>query len=215
MHRHADRALVLAPHTDDAELGAGGTIARLLEAGTALHVVVFSIATASVPAGPPPTTLRDEFLASAATYGLADDAVTVLDYPVRHFPAHRQEILEELVALRSRLRPDLVIAPASVDVHQDHRTVHTEAVRAFKGVTLWGYDLPWNDTDGFRAQVFVALTPEHLAAKRRALDAYRSQADRPYFAPGYVESLARTRGVQVGFALAEAFELVRAPWPLP
>jgi len=56
-----ERLLVLAPHTDDAELGCGGTIARLLEAGTEVYVVALSTADDSLPPGAPPTTLAHEF----------------------------------------------------------------------------------------------------------------------------------------------------------
>lgn len=38
------KVLVLAPHTDDAELGCGGSIAKFVEEGREVHVVSFSIA---------------------------------------------------------------------------------------------------------------------------------------------------------------------------
>ena len=49
------RILVLAPHTDDAELGAGGSMTKWLEAGVDLHVAVFSTAEESLPNGSAPT----------------------------------------------------------------------------------------------------------------------------------------------------------------
>ena len=54
-----ERILVLAPHTDDAELGAGGSMAKWLEAGVDLHVAVFSTAEESLPACASPTRLAD------------------------------------------------------------------------------------------------------------------------------------------------------------
>ena len=51
------RALVLAPHTDDGEFGCGGTMARLVEEGTDVRYVAFSIATRSLPEGFAPDTL--------------------------------------------------------------------------------------------------------------------------------------------------------------
>ena len=47
------KVLVLAPHTDDGELGCGGTVARLLEEGCEVHFAVFSTCAESVPAGFP------------------------------------------------------------------------------------------------------------------------------------------------------------------
>ena len=64
------RALVLAPHTDDAELGCGGTIARFLEEGVELRVAAFSTAEDSLPPGMPRTQLRDEFIESMGTFGI-------------------------------------------------------------------------------------------------------------------------------------------------
>src|SRR5690348_12775116 len=66
----AQRVLVLAPHTDDAELGCGGTIARLLRMGTTVFVAAFSTAEESLPPGAVPTRLRDEFLSSMKVLGV-------------------------------------------------------------------------------------------------------------------------------------------------
>ena len=49
------RALVLAPHTDDGEFGCGGTMARLVDEGTDVRYVAFSIATRSLPRASRPT----------------------------------------------------------------------------------------------------------------------------------------------------------------
>ena len=51
--------IILAPHTDDAELGCGGTIARFLEEGKKMYVAAFSTARASLPEGANPDQLRD------------------------------------------------------------------------------------------------------------------------------------------------------------
>ena len=65
------RVLILSPHTDDAELGAGGTIARLLEEGKDIEYVVFSGCETSVPNGMPKDTLRKECKHAAELIGLA------------------------------------------------------------------------------------------------------------------------------------------------
>lgn len=56
--RADSRLLVLAPHTDDAELGCGATIARALEEGLTVHVAAFSIAEDSLPPDLPRDTLE-------------------------------------------------------------------------------------------------------------------------------------------------------------
>src|SRR5215471_19145559 len=125
------RVLILAPHTDDAELGCGGTVARLLESGAEVSVAAFSTAEESLPAGSPAGRLRHEFVRAMALLGVKPECTLVYDYPVRRLSYHRQEVLEELVKLRRQLQPEAVLVPASTDVHQDHQVLHAESVRAF------------------------------------------------------------------------------------
>lgn len=202
--------LVLAPHTDDAELGCGGTIARFMEAGVRIHIAVFSTAEESLPDGEKPGTLKDEFFKAMAVMGIPESNLTVHDYPVRRLTSYRQEVLESLVALRHRIKPDAVFLPAGTDLHQDHQVVNVEGLRAFKDITVWGYELPWNHVE-FSANAFVVLEETHLQKKWAALQAYKSQTKmgRPYFTWEFVQSLARVRGVQVKAEYAEAFEVIR------
>jgi LmbE family N-acetylglucosaminyl deacetylase len=202
--------LFVSPHTDDAELGCGGTIARTLEEGTEVHVLVFSSAEESRPPGTPPTILKDEFLLAMAALGVPSSNLQIEGFPVRHLSAHRQEVLEELIRVRARVQPSVVFAPASTDVHQDHQVVHAECLRAFKDLTVWGYELPWNHV-GFDANAFVRLERRHLDAKWKALQLYKTQFElgRPYFSWEFIEALARVRGTQVNVPYAEAFEVER------
>jgi N-acetylglucosamine malate deacetylase 1 len=207
------RVLVLAPHTDDAELGCGGTIARLLTDGADVFVAAFSTAEESLPPGAKPNRLRDEFLAAMQTLGIPHDNALVFEYPVRRLSYYRQELLEELVKLRKQIDPNMVFLPSSSDLHQDHQVLNAEGLRCFKDMTVWGYELPWN-TIGFPAQAFVTLEPCDLQAKWEALQAYKSQFElgRPYFSREFIEGLARVRGVQVKSPYAEAFEVMRLKW---
>jgi LmbE family N-acetylglucosaminyl deacetylase len=202
--------LVLAPHTDDAELGCGGAIARFLEEGVSVHVAAFSTAEESLPAGSQPGRLKREFLEAMRSFGIPDDRILVYDYPVRRLSAHRQDVLEDLVLLRSRLCPHAVFLPSGADLHQDHQVIHAEGLRAFKDLTVWGYELPWNHVS-FATNAFVVLERRHLEAKWRALQAYSSQIElqRPYFSREFLEGLAVVRGAQVRAPYAEAFEVIR------
>lgn len=201
------RVLVLCAHTDD-EFGCAGTILRLLEAGADITYVALSRCEESVPAGFSRTVLEDECRECARRMGLQPDRVSVLDFPVRHFPQYRQDILERFVRLRKDFSPNLVLVPSSLDTHQDHRVVSEEGFRAFKQSTILGYELPQN-TISFSNTAFVSLSEEHLAGKVTALEAYESQGFRPYSSAEFIRSLATVRGVQCGQRHAEAFELVR------
>lgn len=203
----------MSPHTDDAELGCGGTMARLLEEGKDVFVAAFSTARQSLPAGADPNTLKDEFFESMQLLGIPRDNLYIYDYEVRKFSYFRQEVLEDLVKLRRYINPDVVLLPSGSDVHQDHRVLHDEGLRAFKTLTVLGYELPWNNIT-FSAEAFVTLAERHVAAKWRALQMYRSQFElqRNYFSLDFIKGLARVRGVQVGELYAEAFEVVRMKW---
>ncbi|HEX9938074.1 MAG TPA: PIG-L deacetylase family protein [Longimicrobium sp.] len=203
----ARRALVLCAHTDD-EFGCAGTIARLLDGGSEVHYVALSRCEESVPAGFPSDVLERECRACTAALGIDPGRVHVGRYPVRHFPAHRQEILEEFVRMRRELSPDLVLVPASFDTHQDHHTVYEEGFRAFKHATILGYELPQN-LISFQHSAFVALDEPTLKRKVDALQRYESQGFRTYSGEDFIRGLALVRGVQCGAPLAEAFEVVR------
>ena len=88
--------LILSPHTDDAELGAGGTITKYLSEGHKIKWVVFSTAEESLPIDLPSDTLSNEFTNVYKSIGLNDDDVKIFHFKVRHLNYHRQEVLEEL-----------------------------------------------------------------------------------------------------------------------
>jgi LmbE family N-acetylglucosaminyl deacetylase len=200
--------LVLAPHTDDGEFGAGGTMARLVEDGSDVRYVAFSIATRSLPEGFAADTLAGEVRDATAELGIPESSLTVHDFDVRTFPQHRQDILELLVALWEEWRPDAVFQPSLHDIHQDHQVIATEGLRAFKRTTILGYEIPWNNFD-FAYQAYVSLEPAHVERKVSALAKYASQQHRRYSDPEYIRNVARTHGINVNREYAEVFEVYR------
>jgi len=212
--RRFNRILMLAPHTDDVELGCGGTIARFVEEGESqIFVAVFSTAGDSVPKGFPKTALRDEFYDAMRILGVKKSGLSVYDYAVRKLSYSRQDVLEQLVKLGRSVKPDVVFLPSSQDLHQDHQTLYNEGLRAFKETTMWGYELPWN-TITFPTRGFITLEERHLERKWKALQAYKTQfaMNRPYFSLDYIRAIAMVRGVQVKSKYAEAFDVIREKW---
>jgi N-acetylglucosamine malate deacetylase 1 len=203
----SSRALVLGAHTDD-EFGCVGLIARLVESGTEVHMACFSACEESVPDGFDEDVLKREVLDAIDVLGIPRERFYLYDFRVRHFPANRQPILEELVALRRRIEPDLVLLPSSSDIHQDHGVIAAEGVRAFKHSTILGYELPMN-TISFRHACFVNLEERHIEVKVRHAAAYVSQQHRSYMSEQFLRGLAAVRGVQMNTPAAEAFEVIR------
>lgn len=195
--------LGLSPHTDDVELGAGGSIVRWIEEGH--KVTVKALSTGNPETG----ATRDEFRASMDALGVWEN----LGYPdlrvCRRFNEDRQEILDDLIDLERLLMPDLVLVPSRSNVHQDHEVVTAEAIRAFRYSSILGYEMPWGDVHGFSPQLFVKLKMAHLHVKLDAIDKYESQMPKVYTSRSVIESLSIIRGMQAGTYCAEAFEVIR------
>jgi LmbE family N-acetylglucosaminyl deacetylase len=204
----ARRILLLGAHTDDGEWGCGGSIHKWRRSGDDVTYVALSAAEESVRPEFPRDILRTEIFAGAALIGVPRERVRVLDFPVRHFPQHRQAILETLVKLRSEFDPDLVLVHATTDTHQDHETLNREAFRAFKRTSVLGFELPHNcrvSAPGY----FSCLEDADIEAKVAALQAYQSQAWRAKDVRAILTGQAVVRGAQVGVGHAEAFEVIR------
>lgn len=202
------RILILAPHTDDGEFGCGGSVARFVSEGHEVHYVAFSAAEKSVPAGFDSDILRKEVVGATGVLGIPRENLRVLNFEVRDFPVHRQEILEVMVRLQADLAPDMVFLPSTADTHQDHQTVSAEGFRAFKKTSILGYELPWNNLT-FTTNAFILLSEQHVERKIQALAQYRSQVGRSYATGDYVRNLANVRGTQIQTRYAEAFEGIR------
>lgn len=208
MNLNFKSALVLAPHTDDAEFGCGGTIAKLLESNVDVHIATFSSCENSTPDAFPSDILKTEFREASAILGVPDDNLYLLDYEVRIFNEKRQDILQDLIDLRMKLNPDIVLMPSLDDIHQDHITIAQEGLRAFKFTSILTYEMPWNNLT-FNTSSFVHLEERHIQKKIDALGAYKSQAHRPYASEEFIRGLARTRGTQINAKYAETFNVLR------
>ena len=202
------KVLVLAPHTDDGEFGCGGSISKWVEEGKDVYYAAFSSARKSVPQGMPEDILEKEVREATQVLGVPPDNLVLFKYPVREFPTHRQEILEDMVRLGNELRPELVLLPSSNDTHQDHQTISQEGFRAFKKISIIGYEMPYNNLN-FSTNLFVVLQEEHVNKKVEALKCYKSQASKIYATSDFIMSLASVRGTQLGVKYAEAFEVIR------
>ena len=183
-------------------------VRKLVELGANIHYFAFSTAQESVPEGMPKDILKKEVVNATAKLGIPNKNVFIYNYQVRKLNYSRQEILEDLMSRRKKLNPDLVLMPSLHDIHQDHATIAQEGLRAFKGSTILGYELIWNNLT-FNTTSFVNLDEKHIQKKCDALKEYKSQGQKDYMSKDFILSLARTRGIQIGSQFAESFEVVR------
>ena len=97
-------ALILSPHTDDAELGCGGTISKMIEDGWHVHVMYFSAVGDRYP------NLAEEAANSGKILGVTHE---ILDFETRFFPRDRQAILQALYDHSRKNQYDIVFTPPS------------------------------------------------------------------------------------------------------
>lgn len=208
MFEKKDIILVLAPHPDDAEFGLGGTLSKFIKQGKEIHIAIFSMCEKSTPKGLHKGIIEEELLISMKRMNIPKENLHKFDFEVRKFPEFRQDILEEIIVLRNKIKPDLIFLPNSFDIHQDHSTIHIEGIRAFKHSSILGYEMPWNNFS-VKTDIFVSLTEDDFENKIQFLESYQSQKSRSYCQFDFVKSLAILRGTQIQKPLAESFELIR------
>lgn len=200
--------LVLAPHTDDGEIGCGGFIAHCVENGFNVHYIAFSSSRISLPEGCQEDVLREEVKEATKVLGILPQNLKIFDYPTRRFAEHRQEILDDMIKLKNEISPQLILAPSLNDIHQDHQTIAKETLRCFKKQSILCYEEPWNNI-AFSTNCFIKLDQSHVDKKIAALACYKSQAHRPYLNKTFIQALAVMRGTQLEGGFAEAFEVIR------
>jgi LmbE family N-acetylglucosaminyl deacetylase len=197
------KILVLAPHTDDGEFHCGGTIAKFVDKKKTVFYLAFAL-----PKGAPKKTLRTEIKMAIKVLGIPLANLFTLNYETRNFPADRQKILDDMLKFKNKLKPDLVLLPSTKDTHQDHQTINQEGLRAFKDISIIGYEAPWN-TFSFNTTAFVKLEKKHLDKKLKAVACYKTQSGKAFTSVDFLKGLAKVRGTQIGVQYAEAFEIIR------
>ena len=195
--------LFLGAHPDDIELGCGALIADIIDQ-TSLYCMTFS----DNKKNPDLQHLLEEHYISMHTLGLTDAQIEVGTFETRRFPASRQEILEKMLQLRRALKPEIVFVHTPQDIHQDHVTVTQEALRAFRGTTVLGYDV-LRSSYGFFPHFLVEVTEAAVNKKIEALAKYVTYTDRYYFSEPILRSTAIRHGALAERPFAEGFDIIR------
>jgi len=197
------KLLFLGAHPDDIELGCGALLAHVVGQSEILCVTL-----SDNRENPQLQGLVDEHYRSMAILGVARPQVQIKDFSTRHFPRDRQKILEFLYELNRRERPDLVFAHSRADMHQDHNVVTEEALRAFRGTTVLGFDVI-RSSHGFFPHFLVEVSEADVARKVEALGAYTTYADKYYFQPEVTRATLVRNGALADRSYAEGFDILR------
>ena len=199
------RLVCVGAHADDIEIGAGGTVARLLAERTC--EVTWAVLSGDGPRADEARAAADEWLAGAAS---AD--VRLGGFRDGYFPAQRAA-LKDWFRAELPAAPDLVLTHRLDDAHQDHRTLAELCGETFRGATVAAYEIPKWDGDLGRPNAYVRLGDAQADAKLDALARhFASQHDKPWYDADTFRALLRLRGVEAGARWAEAFECRKLVW---
>jgi LmbE family N-acetylglucosaminyl deacetylase len=199
--------LCIGAHSDDIEIGAGGTILSLIGRGVRLEVT-WCVASAR-------GSREEEARASAADFLAGAESVSLElgSFDDSFFPVQMREIKEWLAAIRGRSTPDIIFTHRRDDAHQDHRTVNEITWNLFRDHLILEYEIPKWDGDIGRPDIYVPLSREELKRKMELLHShFASQRSKDWFDAETFRGLARLRGMECrapeGFA--EAYTLKKA-----
>src|SRR5437588_868758 len=170
------RILCLGAHSDDIEIGCGGTVLRILEENPDAEVLWVVIGASGQRA--------DEATASAKSFlaRARQKEVIVKEFRDGFFPYIGAEIKGFFEELKRRCAPDLILTHCRNDLHQDHRLVSELTWNTFRNHLILEYEIPKYDGDLGAPNLFVPL--DESTGQRKIgtiLKHFRSQGDRSWF----------------------------------
>lgn len=206
-----DTVLCLGAHSDDIEIGCGGTLLQLIAANPQLsvHWVVFS--GGKVREG--------EARASAERFlaGAAHKSTEILDFRDSFFPDQWARIKEAIARLSKRVTPDLIFSHRLEDRHQDHRVIAELTWCAFRDHLVLEYEIPKYEGDLGQPNFYSPITEQICDDKITAVvECFESQSDKPWFDAELFRSLMRLRGSECNSPTryAEAFHCRKTTFAL-
>jgi LmbE family N-acetylglucosaminyl deacetylase len=201
-NRSAWKILCLGAHSDDIEIGCGGTILELVRTHRNLqfHWVVLSSG----------SDREQEARRSAALFlrRVPRRQVEILDFRNSYFPYQGAEIKDYFEQLKRRVSPDLIFTHARDDLHQDHRLVNHLTWNTWRDQLILEYEIPKYDGDLNSPNFFVPFDREIRDLKIKYLmDCFKSQRDKHWFTEDTFQGLMRIRGIEANAPgkFAEAF----------
>jgi LmbE family N-acetylglucosaminyl deacetylase len=192
----------MGAHSDDIEIGCGGTILRLISEipDLAVRWVVFSA-----------TKIREAEArngAAAFLQGVADKRIDVGGFRDGYFPFQGAEIKDYFEAIKTDFDPTLILTHRHADAHQDHRLIAELTHNTFRNHLILEYEIPKYDGDLGNPVLFMPLTAAQIRRKIEAISRhFPSQAGRSWFCDDTFLAMARLRGIGCNApeGLAEAF----------
>ena len=203
MNFFGKRVLFLGAHPDDIELGCGALLHHIVK-----QTEVLCVTLSDNQKNPDLKNVKDEHYEAMEVLGVSKEKIVLGPFTTRIFPDARQEILEYFLQFRKDFKPDLIFVHSKQDMHQDHNTMTDEALRAFRGITVLGFDVVRSSHDFF-PHFLVEVTEEDVNKKIEALSKYETYRDRYYFNAELTRSIMVRHGALAERPFAEGFDILR------
>jgi LmbE family N-acetylglucosaminyl deacetylase len=190
--------LCLGAHSDDIEIGAGGTLLRLFaERECIVHWVVFSAS---------PEREKEGRASAAAFLEKAKESTTIVkDFKESYFPYIATQVKDFFEELKRSVTPDVVFTHRRDDVHQDHRTMADLTWNTFRNHLVLEYEIPKYEGDLGKPNLFVPLS--RATADRKVdllMTHFKSQAGKGWFRPDTFHGLMSVRAIECNAPEARA-----------
>lgn len=200
MDNHGSKILCLGAHSDDIEIGCGGSLLRLMREwpNSEFYWVVFSAGMER----------KLEAVRSAQCFlEGARKTVRVEDYETSFFPYCGREIKQYFERLKEEFAPDLIFTHYRHDLHQDHRLISDLTWNTFRSHLILEYEIPKYDGDLGTPNFFVQLDEAGCSRKiELLLECFQTQRNKRWFSEDTFRSILMLRGIESGGAkYAEAF----------
>lgn len=191
-------ALFIGAHPDDIELGCGGTIAKLTDAGVDVHCLIMTRGNVGTTF---PDVRQNETLDALRSLGVPESQVYQKDYPdTRLDTVPQADLIREIENVVRWLEPDRVYTMFREDRHQDHRAIfHASDVACRKVPQVLIYETP-SAYPAFVPTVFEELSPKVLERKKASLAHHASQGSRVYMEQAAISAAGKFRATQVGLS---------------
>ena len=201
------RVLCIGAHSDDLEIGCGGTMLRLIRENRDLEVYWLVLGSSG----------ERDLEAAASAQDILSEAtkktIVVEHFRDGFFPYHGAEIKDYFERLKKWFTPDLIFTHYRHDLHQDHRLVSELTWNTYRDHLILEYEIVKYDADLGHPNLFVHLDRRTCSAKVSLLMRhFKSQAQHRWFCEDTFWGILRLRGVESNAPEdhAEAFHCKKA-----
>jgi LmbE family N-acetylglucosaminyl deacetylase len=196
------KVLCLGAHSDDIEIGCGGTVLKLLESHSRVEVywVVFSALGKR--------RLEAKEGANCFLRGAEKKTVALKNFKMSFFPFVGDRIKGYFEELKQKCSPDLIFTHTRQDLHQDHQMISLLTWNSFRNHLILEYEIPKYDGDLGTPNFFVPLNEAIRKTKvEYILNSFKTQKEKHWFTESTFSSILRLRGVESNApgGYAEAF----------